>query len=227
MNGFIYFWGLFFQTGLELTSKNTAWRTKQENRGFIITGLEKKKRWFRVDWFYTPAYKTNQTAVLWQHTKYSAITESYLEMPSDTTISMSLSLKSASATLMTFLICVFIHGYLVRFECFNILTAGSIPKLSSDSSPSQCKFVSYIQSCQTKNRLPAASFFTADIFSALYTPSLFGQQIKWGFLSHSVSPLETSTTLLQTSTSSLQHSMPNRTHHLSPHWAFSAPPLRL
>lgn len=93
-------------------------------------------------------------------------------MPSDTTISVCLSLKSASVILMTFLICVFFHGYLVRFECFDILTAGSFPKLSSDSSPSQCKLVSYIQSCQTKNRLPAASFFTVDIFSAPYTSSL-------------------------------------------------------
>lgn len=178
MNGFIYFWGLFFQICLELTSKNTAWRTKKENRGFAIPSLgrkKKKKRWLRVDWFYPPGHKTNQTAVLWQHTKNSAITESYLEMPSDTTISMSLSPKSASVTLMTFLtflIHVFTHGYLVRSECFNILTAASFPKLSSDSSPFQCKLVSYIQSYQTKNRVPAASFFTAGIFSAVRTPSL-------------------------------------------------------
>lgn len=80
--------------------------------------------------------------------------------------------KSTSRIMITFLICVFLHGYLVRFECFDILTAGSFPKLSSDSSPSKCKLVSYIQSCQTKNTLPAASFLTVHIFSAPYTPSV-------------------------------------------------------
>lgn len=145
-------------------------------------------------------------------------------MPSDTTISVCLSLKSASVILMTFLICVFFHGYLVRFECFDILTAGSFPKLSSDSLPSQCKLVSYIQSCQTKNRLPAASFFTVDIFSAPYTSSLLwpkqsplnNSHLMWEFLLHSVCPPGTSMTLLQTFISSLQHSMPNRIDHLSP-----------
>lgn len=127
---------LFFQIWLKLISQGTAGK-KKENRGlckflyfFTIPSWrerrkKKKKRMFKsppVDWFYPHAQKQSNHTVTWQHTKNSAVTESYLEMLPDTIILMSLSLTSASVTLLTFTHSQRppnIHDWLFRFVCFS------------------------------------------------------------------------------------------------------------